>query len=144
LRHAQGPEALHQVIDIHDRSKRDLSLDQREQRFRQRNDLGRIGNVQNEEARALSVLQTKVGGLRLEPLKRFWGEIPPLFGGPGRDKTARSAGSVPELSNTTVGGWQTPCSGDRDLTASPCRRSRFQNSPVRSATVVTATDLAQG
>ena len=51
---------------------------------------------------------------------------------------------MPELSNTTVGGWQTPCSGDRDLTASPCRRSRFQNSPVRSATVVTATDLAQG
>ena len=77
-------------------------------------------------------------------LRGFWGEIPPLFGGPGRDKTARSAGSVPELSNTTVGGWQTPCSGDPDRTASPCRRSRFQNSPVRSATVVTATDLAQG
>lgn len=77
-------------------------------------------------------------------LREFWGEIPPLFGGPGRDKTARSAGSVPELSNTTVGGWQTPCSGDPDRTASPCRRSRFQNSPVRSATVVTATDLAQG
>jgi len=73
-----------------------------------------------------------------------WGEIPPLFGGLGRDKTAQSARSVPELSNTTVGGWQTPCSGDPDRTASPCRRSRFQNSPVRSATVVTATDLAQG
>ena len=73
-----------------------------------------------------------------------WGEIPPLFGGLGHDKTAQSAQSVPELSNTTVGGWQTPCSGDPDRTASPCRRSRFQNSPVRSATVVTATDLAQG
>src|SRR5207244_2823224 len=53
-----------------------------------RRDLPRLGTAGHAVA-------TPPAPLWLMALAIFWGEIPPLFGGPGRDKTARSAGSVP-------------------------------------------------